>query len=169
MVLWLTKFTFHDCLNFMKPQDDDRLPMLTLHMEGLAEDSGDLELGVFVDKLKTLKSALREVDRILYGVDGKVINLMVAELTHNSPAVITLRPSFATPSAPTNDVFDYFSRTISNLSVRGGSVGSASVYLLEKVLELCNGYGNRFSGMWLSVGTQAVAVFDGRTRESEAR
>lgn len=166
MVLLVAKPTLNDCFKFMKLPDDDRLPTLTFHMEGLAEDSGDLELGVFVDKLKILKSALREVDRILHGAEAKVNGLMVSNLSHNSPAAVTLRSSLAIPGATTNDIFSYFSRTVSELSVRGGNVGNASVFLLEKVLELCNGHGSRFSRMWMSIGTKKVTAFDETTRES---
>lgn len=150
----------------MPPDADHKLPTLTLHMEGLVEDSGDLELGVFVEKLKTLKSALREADRILHGADTDGIGLLVANLTHNSPAAVTLRPASALSGTSSSDVFEYFARTVSDLSARGGSVGNASVYLLEKILELCNGYGSRFSRMWLSNGRRDLAGFDATTRES---
>lgn len=150
----------------MKSTSASNQPTLTLHMEGLAEDSGDLKLGVFIDKLKLLKSALREADRILHGADVQSIDLLVADLTHNSPAAVTLRAAPVVPAKSVNEVFQYFARTVGDLSSRGRGLGNTSVYLLEKILELCNGYGDNFSRMWLSDGTNTLAGFDSITRES---
>jgi hypothetical protein len=168
VVLLVSKFIriSHHLEMHMKPNSASDQPTLTLHIEGLAEDSGDLKLGVFIEKLKLLKSALRETDRILHGADTQTIDLLVADLTHSSPAAVTLRAAPVNAAESAAEVFRYFARAVGDLSSRGGGVANASVSLLEKILELCNGYGDRFSRMWLSDGTNTLAGFDSTTRES---
>lgn len=149
----------------MNPGKDQSQATLTLHMEGLAGDGGDLKFGVFIDKLDSLKSALHEIDRSLNGIDKRTVDFFVSDLTHCSPAAVTVK---ATPIdggiGHQLAIFNYFSTVVSGLTTNSLEPVNANYYLLEKVAELCSGYGDRFSRMWLSQNQNTVAVFDERTR-----
>lgn len=141
-----------------------RAQELTLHMEGAEADGGDLQLSVFVQKLDSLRAALQESDRLVRG-DAKGMDFIVSDLSHNSPAAVTVTGGCQVDGPQVGEVFDYLSGLISGLNAHEDR-NRTSVFLLEKILELCNGYGDKISRMWLSRSGETVASIDAGTKES---
>lgn len=143
-------------------------PTLTFHMEGLARDGGDLKLGLFIDKLASLKAALQETDRLLSGTGKQTVEFLVSDLKHNSPAAVTLKAlatSDSDPNANQDRLFPYFADLLVQVT-SGTQTQPIRPALLEKLDALCNGIGSRFSRMWLSQGDAMAASFDERTKEN---
>lgn len=62
---------------------------LTIHLEGVPADGGDVRIGVFSKKLDEFRLAFEEAQHVL-GDETPKDDLLVRNLTHNSPAAITL-------------------------------------------------------------------------------
>lgn len=147
----------------MNDANENSSQKLTLHMEGGESTGGDLRLNVFIDKLAAFRTALYETDRLLRN-ERKSMDFLVSNLTHNSPAAVTISGCGAANSQ-IDEVFDYLSNLVSSLTAQADARYSSPT-LLEKILDLCNGYGDRFSRMWFSRAGETVAVVDRRTRDS---
>ena len=132
-------------------------------MDGVEGDGGDLQLSVFVQKLDSFRAALQESDRLIRG-DAKAMEFIVSDLTHNSPAALTVAGTTRSDGPQVSEVFNFLSGLLSELSAKAERVRT-SVFLLEKLLALCNGYGTKFSRMWLSRGGLTVASINADTEE----
>jgi hypothetical protein len=147
----------------MNDTDENTSQTLTVHMEGIDSVGGDLRLNVFIDKLDAFRAALQETDRLIRD-ERKSMDFLVSNLSHNSPAAVTVA-GYGAADQQVNDVFDYLSNLVSSLTSQTATHYSSPT-LLEKILDLCNGYGDRFSRMWFSRSGKTVAVIDTRTRNS---
>lgn len=68
--------------------DDDRI---TLIIEGLPEDDGQVRLGVFMSQLQNLSATITKIDR--EANDGKAATYFrIAELSYKSPVRVVLEP-----------------------------------------------------------------------------
>ncbi|WP_409719129.1 hypothetical protein [Pseudorhodoplanes sp.] len=75
--------------------EEDRI---TLIIEGLPEDEGQVRLGVFLSQLQSLSAAITQVDRGLS--EGKPATVLrIAELSYRSPIKVVLEPQ-ALPNRP---------------------------------------------------------------------
>jgi hypothetical protein len=75
--------------------DDDRI---TLIIEGLPEDEGQVRLGAFLSQLQNLSATVTKLDREAH--DGKTATYFrIAELSYKSPARVVLEPQ-ALPKQP---------------------------------------------------------------------
>ena len=72
--------------------DEDRI---TLIIEGLPEDEGQVRLGVFMFQLQRLSATITKLDREVN--DGKAATyLRIAELSYSSPVRVVLEPGSKT-------------------------------------------------------------------------
>jgi hypothetical protein len=75
--------------------DDDKI---TLIIEGLPEDDGQVRLGAFMSQLQNLNATITKLDR--EASDGKVaVQYRIAELSYKSPVRVVLEPH-ALPRRP---------------------------------------------------------------------
>ena len=72
---------------------------ITIRLVGSEKDGGDVRLSEFLAQLEAFSDALRITERALSGQDRNYIYYKVVDLTHQSPATITLE-GVAKPTAP---------------------------------------------------------------------
>lgn len=63
---------------------------ITIRFVGADSDGGDVRLSDFIDKLEAFKEALKQTERILSGDDRQSVYYKVVDLTHSSPATVTI-------------------------------------------------------------------------------
>lgn len=148
----------------MQQTDLPATDALTLHMEGLEEDDGDMRISVFLDKIDALRMALQELDKQLGGIDQPTLDYVVSDLSHSSPAAITLSPSAAAGlAAHQQNVFSTFCTILE--AARTGVLRDLRVghEILTKILKLAEGSGNRFKTMWISRQGKVVTAITEET------
>lgn len=64
--------------------------LITIQMEGIEADGGDVRLGDFIEELSAIKNALRHTERIVVKSDTHAVNYRVVDLSHSSPAKVTV-------------------------------------------------------------------------------
>lgn len=138
---------------------------LTIHIDGALSDGGDVRLSIFVNKLDEFRAALQEADKYLYGLNKNTVEFLVSNLTHNSPAAVSIQmqPN-GDPLAHQDQIFTYLSELIADITSGKYRTASASYYLLTKLNELTNGIGDKFSKMWLSYRNEVAAVISIETQ-----
>jgi hypothetical protein len=138
---------------------------LTIHMDGIPSDGGDVRLSIFVSKLDDMRLALQETDKYLYGI--KTVEFLVSDLTHNSPAAVSIRMQ---PNDKILDhqeqIFSYFSSLIAAITSGTYKTASSSYSLLSRLSKLADGVGERYSRMWLSYKKEIAAVITVETQEN---
>lgn len=72
---------------------------ITIRLIGSDKDGGDVRLSDFLEKLEAFSDALRQTERSISGLSSNFIYYKVVNLTHRSPATITLE-AVASQSAP---------------------------------------------------------------------
>lgn len=140
---------------------------LTIHIEGIQSDGGDIRLSVFVRKLDEFRSALQETDKYLYGINKNTVEFLVSDLTHKSPAAVSIHmlPN-GEVMAHQDQIFKYISSLIAEITSGKYRPATASYYLLNKLNELTSGVGEKFSAMWLSYKNEVSAVISKETQEN---
>ena len=137
---------------------------LTLHIDGIASNGGDVDLSVFVNKLDSLRLALQESDKHLLGMNKSSVDFFVTDLNHSSPSAITIgiKPSDNILEYQ-SDVFNYFSNLVANITSGTYRPASANYKTLDKLTELATGIGDKFSSMWFTRNNETVAVVNFET------
>jgi hypothetical protein len=72
---------------------------ITIRLVGSEKDGGDVRLSEFLEQLEAFSEALRQTERVLSGLNTNFVYYKVVDLTHSSPATITLE-AVARASAP---------------------------------------------------------------------
>jgi hypothetical protein len=62
--------------------------LITIKLEG--EDDGDLRLGEFIEELSGIRNALKRTQRLVLKSDAQAVDYKVVNLTHSSPATVTV-------------------------------------------------------------------------------
>ena len=137
---------------------------LTLHIDGIASNGGDVDLSVFVNKLDSLRLALQETDKHLLGRNKSSVDFFVTDLNHSSPSAITLgiKPSDNIFEHQSN-IFNYFSNLVADITSGKYKPASANYQTLKKLTELAYGIGDKFSSMWFTRNQETVAVVNVET------
>ena len=136
-------------------------------MEGMERDDGDLKIGVFVDKLDALKAALQETDRLVNCAEKLTTEYLVSDLSHSSPAAVTLKASpLNSGYVNQSEIFDYFSELVRQVTSGVTNDNVRSYFLLEKINDLCAGFGDKVQRMWLSDGKKTLATFNETTKQN---
>lgn len=125
--------------------DDDRI---TLIIEGLPEDDGQVRFGAFMNQLQHLSGTITKLDR--EASDGKLATLYrIAELSYKSPVRIVLEPQ-ALPKHP------YVGRAIVESLVRvtaalenGSDLSGLDADLLEDIRGLAKPVGKTVANVTL--------------------
>jgi hypothetical protein len=148
-------------------QKDKNQKALTIHIDGTPSDGGDVRLSVFVGKLDNLRSALQETDKYLYGVNKNTVEFLVSDLTHKSPSAVSIKmqPS-GDVMAHQEEIFNYLSSLIADITSGTYRTASASYFLLTRLNDLVSGVGDKFSKMWLSYKDEVSAVISIETLEN---
>ena len=63
---------------------------ITIQIEGVQEDGGEVRLNEFIEELTAVKNALRQTERLVLRSDASVIDYRVVKLSRNSPCSVTL-------------------------------------------------------------------------------
>lgn len=134
---------------------------LTLHIDGTLSNGGDVDLSVFVNKLDSLRLALQETDKHLYGMNKSSVDFFVTDLNHNSPCAVTLgiKPSDNIFEHHSN-IFSRFTSLIADVTSKKYKPATASYQTLKKLTELANGIGDKYSSMWFTRNQETVAVIN---------
>ena len=140
---------------------------LTLHIDGIASNGGDIDLSVFVNKLDSLRLALQEIDKYLLGMNKSSVDFFVTNLSHSSPSAITLgiKPSDSLLEHQSN-IFSCFSNLVTNITSGTYKPSSANYLTLRKLTELASGIGDKFSSMWFTRYQIKVAVVNIETMQA---
>jgi hypothetical protein len=64
--------------------------LITIQLEGIEEDGGDVRLGEFIEELSAIKNALRRTERLVVKSDAQAVDYKIVDLSHSSPAKITV-------------------------------------------------------------------------------
>lgn len=78
---------------------------IKIQIEGVAEDSGDIRLGDFIEELTAVRNALRQTERVVIRSDERAVDFKIVKLTQSSPAEVTIKVVSRDPSfshAPRN-------------------------------------------------------------------
>lgn len=135
----------------------DTQETLTLHMDGLPSDGGDMRLAVFSEKLNALRMALQKTDEFLGGGDS-ALDFLVSDLKHESPSQVGVRAqSIDANIERQQQVFQYFSSLIAEVSSDAYKTAAAGHSVLLALKDLIGGYGQKYHGMWLSYRGQVVS------------
>jgi hypothetical protein len=70
---------------------------ITVQLEGIEEDGGDVRFGEFIEELVAVRNALRQTQRLVLQDDVPVIDYRISNLTHSSPATVTIGISTRDP------------------------------------------------------------------------
>jgi hypothetical protein len=148
-------------------QQNKNQEALTINIDGTPSDGGDVRLSIFVNKLDCVRSALQETDKYLYGINKNTVEFLVSDLTHSSPSAVSIKMQ---PSgdvlAHQEQIFNYLSSLIADITSGTYRAASASYFLLMRLNELASGVGEKFSKMWLSYKGQISAVISIETQEN---
>lgn len=138
--------------------------MLTLHIEGLPEDRGDVRLAVMVDKLDAFKSALIEAGKLASNADKSSVDFVITKLEHKSPAAITVDevPMHDRVSA-TGRSIGIFLDAVKAVTVASKKPIDASYALLECIHDITKGIGEKLTRVWFSVNDEVSAVVNDDT------
>lgn len=124
--------------------------VLRLHMEGVEELGGDVRLGAFIDKLSALKAALAETEHLLAPDGSPVVDFVVSELSHSSPAMVGISPiSVNDQGRAANAVVDSFISFLGQVKNRTAPVDSDHAKLVGHLRKLVAGVGERYKKLWL--------------------
>jgi hypothetical protein len=63
---------------------------ITIELEGIPEDGGDVRLGEFIEELNAIRSALRLTERQVVRSDAQAVDYKIVNLSHSSPATVTI-------------------------------------------------------------------------------
>jgi hypothetical protein len=63
---------------------------ITIQLEGIPEDGGDVRLGEFIEELGAIRTALRLTERLLIQSDTQSVDYKIVNLSHSSPAKVTI-------------------------------------------------------------------------------
>jgi hypothetical protein len=91
----------------------DKRIVITLH--GSPNDSGHLRLSEFIKELESIRAALKQTERLVTGAEESSVYYKVVDLSHNSPATITLEPSPLRPLIDPNTISGTVDTFFSNL------------------------------------------------------
>lgn len=72
--------------------------LITIQLEGAVITGGDLQLGQFIEELSAIRNALRQTERVVLRRDEHAVNYRVVNLTHSSPARVTIAISSREPA-----------------------------------------------------------------------
>ncbi len=148
-------------------EDNKKREALTIHIDGILSDGGDVRLSVFINKLDDFRAALQETDRYLYGMNKNTVEFLISDLTHSSPSAVSIQMQ---PNGDILDhqdqIFNYLSGLIAEITRGKYRPATASYYLLNKLNELASGIGEKFSTMWLSYKNEVSAVISKETQEN---
>ena len=70
---------------------------LTIELEGIDEDGGNVRFGEFIHELSAVRNALKRTQRLVLKTDTDAIEYKVVNLSHSSPARITVSISSTDP------------------------------------------------------------------------
>ena len=124
---------------------------LRFEIEGLESESGNVTLGCFLHGLEHFEKALRRSTDLVAGDGAKAISFRVVELSHDSPASVTVQ-GFAKESSDEP------------------LVASALTYLMNSLMKVRSGEANDVDGelksvlknLWAGIGTAAASIVIGR-------
>lgn len=110
---------------------------ITIRLVGSEEDGGDVLLSDFLSQLEAFSDALRQTERALTRRDKNFIYYKVVDLTHNSPATITLE-AVARPSAPIkpHEFTSSFIRGVRSIRNQRKAPATADLAMLESYRDL---------------------------------
>lgn len=63
---------------------------ITVVMEGVVEDGGDVRLGEFIEELTAIKNALKQTERLVVKSEAQAVNYRIVSLSHSSPTSVTV-------------------------------------------------------------------------------
>lgn len=137
---------------------------LTLHIDGITSNGGDIDLSVFVMKLDNLRIALNESDKFLFGINKNSVDFFVTDLKRSSPSAITFgfKPVSIISDHQSN-IFSYISNLIADITSGGYKPATANYKTLKSLTDLAGGIGDKFSSMWFSRNEKTVAVINTET------
>jgi hypothetical protein len=129
----------------------DQSNILRLHLEGPQNLGGDVQLGVFIDKLSAFRAALSETDHLLSPGGGRCVDFKVRELRHESPAMIGVVAYPRVSASPIQcvEVVREFSRFLHG--IRAGTLRAEPrcYKLVSELRRLTAGVGARFARAWI--------------------
>jgi len=71
---------------------------ITVQLEGDEEAGGDLQLSQFIEELTAIRNALRQTERVVLKREENAVRYKVTNLTHSSPAKVTIAISSREPA-----------------------------------------------------------------------
>lgn len=86
---------------------------ITIQLQGSPGDEGHLRLGELIKQLEFVRAALKQTERLVTGKDERFVYYKVVDLSHNSPAEVTLEAAAlkeeTKPQIVTRTVSKFFS------------------------------------------------------------
>jgi len=138
----------------------DNKPELTIHLEGTSQDEGNLRLGVFASKLHEFRTLYDETKNLIEK-DNEKDDLLIVNLTHNSPTATTLQPK----SIIGAKALDFIVETISNINLKKYILGNDQIDFFEKLSDFCRSNFNHFDSIKFSSNGRLVSSVTTETVE----
>lgn len=144
-----------------KPQPNES-KILRLHLDGVEALGGDVRVSAFIEKLTAFKAALSEVDNLISREGSSKVDFVVAELSHNSPAMVGVLPiSLSDSGQAAARVVDSFVTFLRQVRNRTAAVDSRRARLVHHLRGLVAGAGEKFERLWIDgPGIDPIALDD---------
>jgi hypothetical protein len=132
---------------------------ITLHIDGLPKDQGNVRLSVFVEKLDALKSALVESSKVSSDNRAQLSDFVVTDLRHESPAAVTVSEVSAVEWADiTGDAIQVFLSAVREITAAARKPIKASYELLEDIASIARGLGQKVTKIWFTADSDDITA-----------
>jgi len=134
---------------------------ITIHLEGLPQDAGDVRLPVLIEKLNDLRRALNASDLAVTNQRKPTTYYRVVNLSHKSPAAITVAACpLDTDSDYGGKVFEYLLNGVSFIRGNRSIPKDATDPFITSIVGLLDGLKTKYSRIWLEFPDHKIASID---------
>ena len=134
---------------------------LTFQIEGLSDDSGNVRLETFSEKLALFQRVLRISEEAVVGHRrATTVLYRVVDLRHDSPASVTVEgfPDKTSTVEHAHKVVSYLYKSLA--TIRTGRTEHIDGPLIEAIEGMAQGVGEKFSRILIKRGDSGVAIDD---------
>jgi len=135
-----------------------------MHIDGVTDFGGDVKLAHFIEKLSALRAGLIEADHIISGASQATVDYLVSDLSHSSPAAVTLKPfPIADNGADPVGIINFFVQCIDEIRRLKIRPNRVTENLLASIKKLVSGAEGTYERAWLKTSEGRSAALDRET------
>ena len=141
---------------------------ITIQLIGAASDKSDVLLSDLIDRLGSIKKALRETEITLSGSDEQFLDYKVVDLRHDSPATIVVQPipfNGVVPDELMDAVINNFAAELKNIKQKGELLIDPDLARLQAYLDIGSRQKGRIEKVKIRAGRSAVTIDEKFTKK----